>query len=97
MPEARRRGTACSHAARWGSRRLPPLLWSGQAPWTIHPLSHAASTVPLIMGGCSREHGALPFVRDIVPQHSQFREGIVGVAMPQFPDSIGFSGKILNY
>jgi len=35
----------------------------------------------------SRQLRAVPFVKDIVPQHSQFREGIVGVAMPQFPFS----------
>ena len=33
----------------------------------------------------SRQLGALPFVRDMVSQHSQFREGIISVAMPQFP------------
>src|SRR6516225_8935117 len=33
----------------------------------------------------SRQLGAMPFVRDLVPQHSQFRQGIVGVAMPQLP------------
>ena len=33
----------------------------------------------------SRQLGALSFVRDIVSQQRQFRQGIVGVAMPQFP------------
>ena len=33
----------------------------------------------------SRQLGALCFLRDIVPQHGQFRQGIVDVAMPQFP------------
>ena len=30
---------------------------------------------------------AVPFVSDIVSQHGQFRESLVGVAMPQFPFS----------
>ena len=30
----------------------------------------------------SRQLGALPFVRDMVSQHSQFREGLISVAMP---------------
>ena len=33
----------------------------------------------------SRQLGAVPFLRDIVSQYSQFREGIIGIAMPQFP------------
>ena len=33
----------------------------------------------------SYELRAVPFVRDSVPQHGQFREGILGVTMPQFP------------
>ena len=33
----------------------------------------------------SYELRAVPFISDIVPQHGQFRQGIVGVAMPQFP------------
>ena len=28
---------------------------------------------------------AMPFVSEIVPQHGQFRECILGVTMPQFP------------
>ena len=28
---------------------------------------------------------AVPFVSDIVPQQGQFRQGILGVTMPQFP------------
>ena len=33
----------------------------------------------------SRQLRALSFVRDIVPQQSQFRQSIAGVAMPQLP------------
>ncbi len=43
------------------------------------------SLIPVEVFIQSRQLGALPFVRDIVSQHSQFRQGIGGVAMPQFP------------
>ena len=33
----------------------------------------------------SRQLRAVPFVQDIVPQHSEFREGLVRVAMSQGP------------
>ena len=33
----------------------------------------------------ARQLRAVPFVSEIVPQHGQFREGILGVTMPQFP------------
>jgi hypothetical protein len=39
--------------------------------------------VKIVIESC--QLGALRFLRDIVSQQSQFRQGIVGVAMPQFP------------
>jgi hypothetical protein len=39
--------------------------------------------VKILIQAC--QFGALYFPRDIVPQEGQFREGIVGIAMLQFP------------
>ena len=47
--------------ARWGCGRLPSLLWSGQAPWSVSRPSHAARPVALIMGGVSRDPGVVPW------------------------------------
>ena len=33
----------------------------------------------------ARQLRAVPFVREVVPQHGQFREGLLRVTMPQFP------------
>ena len=40
-------------------------------------------TVEILIKSCQLR--AMPFVREIVPQHGQFREGLLGVTMPQFP------------
>jgi hypothetical protein len=39
--------------------------------------------VEILLQSCQLR--AMPFVREIVPQHGQFREGLLGVTMPQFP------------
>ena len=39
--------------------------------------------VEILIQSC--QLGALCFLRDIVPQHGQFRQGLVDVALPQCP------------
>jgi len=65
-----------------GWRHLTGIGWVGLLPCVIID-QRGLMPVERLIQSC--QLGALCVLRDIVPQHGQFRQGLVDVALPQCP------------